>query len=1369
MPNREKAPVGGSSGESNSWDTLAEGSKELSEEELKELSEAVKERSEEATGTGMMAVTEQLSSGDDSMNGELWGQMYDASWSSDDPTTKDENFRSKVMTAINKWNNVPVEYRREYLEDGDVDFLNLEGDTELTGEDIAVLTQARLLSERRAEEVKDGDAGEQEEPVLESDTLVTSEPEPDVKDETAEDNQADLRDDSSLSVDERIRRSHLRERAVSDDPNAYAVVASERSFRMSLMEEKRKQAEADKGSEEAVVSPDVNNIADQLDDSEIPDVPGFNDEYQFRAHMENGMEGHDDDVPEAVPAGGGDDTGESKDNKEDEEKDDDFERGETEPYGNFAAWLKDNHDLDADDFYNLSNDEREKIINEYKKQNNQEGGDSEGNTGEGTGEDGGEDSENDGESKGEKALAFVSLITEREAQLAAHDIAEAMFADRIAHSKNPFKKIILGNMLKEGVLARYRKQALEAIVAYNADANDGNTKVDNSTVAQYWSKKGGIERFTKAYMEQVLPAIHVRAGENMQGFTTRTDETGEIYVVTKSRDADGNIVETRVNPDDEPGAKAAIDIRKAIEAYAGGTSDLASLKEEVRRIQQGEGISDRRLDLSVDNLVELAEAAKDRAKHSEGIVSVMEGFSYINGEAMRSVRSESHKTGIEKAVEAISEKTHGLISPEVIGSAASLALFFADKGSRSVARAVMPGVGGAIIAGAAAGIRERGRVSGDIQTSSREAAMGRNVEGPDGRKGKYDRQVAETLYEMQSAESLTESLNEALASGDTDSMQKALAGVTQMINMSDSQRIDLIRFSSSEKIEDERMNLDIARAKVEVALRKAGIDITRSDVYNDASRTALQEISRDKDAKDKARASLKAKRMLAQGAKTAAISIVAGTAAREISAFFNPNQVGVLDHVFNKDNNYGATNTPLAHFLGLKEPDTITPGGIITSEVASQVDQELTPKQIADLQAKGFRVGSPRTIITPGTTTKQVDISEYAKNHTSGGFVRNWLNNGTPESNGNELRGYFNDAHGWHTGMHGESFGGGVTRDFEDDIAAGKVHAFFSFSRGSQSMPIQLSERVFTAADGTQQMEFYSDNPVIQGWLDQKMGMVEIASETGRVAADGTPIMDIWATWPGKDITGTIEDTIDTTTKKTVYDVFETITERDPDQVAEGAERLVNGIAILPFASRKALHRAQPVAPTPRPTPPQPTLTPTPPQPAPTPTPPQPTPEPRPRPNPNDTSEQLDDDEIPDVPDYDEYRFRAHQQNGMEENPEPAPETEPVRTRGGFRPDGGGEWTVDNLKEIPNDDAFVTNMLNNTSSGRMILEARNSNPSLFDSTINMLRDRINRVNSSSLRPEQKVTILNGGSIDGLDVRLISDIRQLRAYGVITKA
>ena len=1250
-----------------------------------------------------------------------------------------------------------------------------------------------------------------------------------------ENDQEDIRDDESLDINERIKRSIARERAVSDDGDADEVIASERAFRQSLYEQQRNSAETSGG--------DINNISEQLDDSDIPDVDGWNDGYQFRAHMENGMEDHDGDTetrnrePQSVedlkrmgysdeqiddwvaegldpleeyrnasPAGnadpeyqfrahmengmeghdgGSENTGEGNGEgtgESSESKGDNFERGETSPYGNFGEWLKNTHGLTSSELNNLPNDERQKIFDEYRGLQagggNGEGvgngtGETTGNgtgetTGEGNGENNGEGADN--ESVAEKALAFVSLCTEEEAKISAHDIAEAMFAENVAHSKNPFKRIIMGNMLKEGVLARYRKKALEAIVDYNNDRNDGNTKFTNQRVSEYWSKTGGIERFTKAYMEQVLPAIHQRAGESMQGYTTRTDEKGEIYVVTKSRDAEGNIVEKRVDADKNPGAKAAIDIRKAIESYAKGTSDLASLKEQVRRIQQGEGMSDDKLDLSVDNLVELAEAAKQRAKHVEGTMSVMEGFSYINGNAMRSVRSESHKSGIEKAIEAVSEKTHGLLSPEVIGSAASLALFFTEKGSRSALTAVLPGVGGALFAGAAAGIRERGRVANDVATSSREAAMGKDVSGPEGKKGKYDRQVAETLYKMQSAETLTKSLTDALEAGNTDTMQKALANITELINISDSQKVDLIRYSSGEKVEDERMALDIARAKVEVALKKAGVDVSKSDTYRNALRTAQQEISSDMSARDKARASLKNKRMLAQGAKTAAISVAVGTTIREVSAYFNPNQVGVLDHVFNKQNNYDATNTPLAHFLGLKEPESIQPGDLVYSEIQKYSNQELTSSELEELGKAGYRIEA-HDIVTGSTETTQVSVDEYVQNHGGTQIVRNYLNNGTPESNGNELRGYFNSEHGWHTGMSGESFGGGVTRDFEDDMAAGKVHALFSFSRGSQATPIELSERVFTAADGSLQKEFYSTNPDIQKYLDQKMGMIEIVSETGRFAEDGTPIMDVWATWPGEDITGTITDTVESSVKKRVYDVFETVTEQGPGKAVEAAGRLINGIAIFPFASRKALHRAQPGRnggrPTPTPTPaptPNPTPRPTPnPEPRPTPNPnpepaPQPTPNPEPQPTPSPNPEPTPSPNPEPTPNP---------------NPEPTPNPEPeARPTGltGFRPEQGGEWTAETLREIPSDRDFIVNMLQTTENGRYILSRRNFR-SRFNSIINDYAAMISRFNNSRMTPEQKAAILNGHDpeevgLEPMNSHIRRDIDALRTAGII---
>jgi hypothetical protein len=119
------------------------------------------------------------------------------------------------------------------------------------------------------------------------------------------------------------------------------------------------------------------------------------------------------------------------------------------------------------------------------------------------------------------------------------------------------------------------------------------------------------------------------------------------------------------------------------------------------------------------------------------------------------------------------------------------------------------------------------------------------------------------------------------------------------------------------------------------------------------------------------------------------------------------------------------------------------------------------------------------------------------------------------------------------------------------------------------------------------------------------------------------------------------------------------------------------------------------------------------------------------------------------------------QEGEAEENEgaQPAPET-------GFRPDGGGEWTEANLKEIPNDDAFITSMLSNTLTGQQILAARNSNRIGFNRAMNLIKRRIDRINRSSLTPAQKVAAFNGGSIDGLNRQAREDIDSLRADGIL---
>ncbi len=134
------------------FDTLRDNSDRLSAEQLKQLSDAVKERSEEVSETGEMTVIEPFSGDGVTIDAEGWAQMYDAAWESDDPTTKDERFRRDVLDSIRKWNATDIDERSVFLEDGDQAFLGFTEDSELTKDDISRLTAARLIVGKRSDD-----------------------------------------------------------------------------------------------------------------------------------------------------------------------------------------------------------------------------------------------------------------------------------------------------------------------------------------------------------------------------------------------------------------------------------------------------------------------------------------------------------------------------------------------------------------------------------------------------------------------------------------------------------------------------------------------------------------------------------------------------------------------------------------------------------------------------------------------------------------------------------------------------------------------------------------------------------------------------------------------------------------------------------------------------------------------------------------------------------------------------------------------------------------------------------------------------------------------------------------------------------------
>ena len=170
LKNPESSAGGGGVG-SSEYEVSRENNEKLSQEELEQLSDAVKERSEEVSETGEMTVIEPFSKDSITIDGNGWAEMHKAAW--DDETTKDERFRDAVLDSVRKWNATNADERRKFLSDGEQEHLGAKQQTELTQDDISRLMAARLIvgklpgDERTYESATNSDELDSEQPVFE--------------------------------------------------------------------------------------------------------------------------------------------------------------------------------------------------------------------------------------------------------------------------------------------------------------------------------------------------------------------------------------------------------------------------------------------------------------------------------------------------------------------------------------------------------------------------------------------------------------------------------------------------------------------------------------------------------------------------------------------------------------------------------------------------------------------------------------------------------------------------------------------------------------------------------------------------------------------------------------------------------------------------------------------------------------------------------------------------------------------------------------------------------------------------------------------------------------------------------------------------
>ena len=671
-----------------------------------------------------------------------------------------------------------------------------------------------------------------------------------------------------------------------------------------------------------------------------------------------------------------------------------------------GEWLAEHHpDMTPEQLRNMDDEALRQLWDEYQSSLAQEG--------------------ENGEAE-RRPLRAVALSREMDARDAARDIAERMLKEDLAEGGRLtrfVKGIWKGNLFRGYYLGRNRRLAYERIV----DKQNGrNTELNDAD----WSDRSQatIDRFLSEYEEQM---IHSGAGEWRDVLGSDNEVTRAARAAIEAFARDPNMTEEAFN---QEMARVKAMLRDGNEAQ--------------NRVALG--------DMVLDNYLDIARTARERFQHEESLEDIMEGFEIVIGEARSNVRTEAHRDALDRLMDRWEQgRVSRFIPPEIVGGAASAALWFAQRGATNLARIATAGFGGSAITGIAAGLKERNRVTTDRAQMARQFASG--LELPD--RTKYDQELAETIYKGTPATQLTEALRDALREGNNDAIRQALLASETLSRMSDTRNIDLITYSDPTRIEEERFALDLARAELRAHLRDVAPDALTNldrDVAARMERLAESEL----DARDAAFVKLRRKRSIKMGVKTGLVAAGTMIAGQEVVAAFSPDHYGIADEIFKLNNNADAKMTWMAGVLGFENSSAV---GDVVAE-----NMELTPEQVEAYEKQGCVVTSNNV-----ETITQEDITMTAREYADKYGVKvtrdDWGANGTKFSDGNELRAYYTSGgDGIVTGMSGNSVTwGGESINVEEALENGKIRAFVSLTRDGQMTPIEVTGRLVNG-----QMEF---------------------------------------------------------------------------------------------------------------------------------------------------------------------------------------------------------------------------------------------------------------------------------------------------------
>ncbi len=446
-------------------------------------------------------------------------------------------------------------------------------------------------------------------------------------------------------------------------------------------------------------------------------------------------------------------------------------------------------------------------------------------------------------------------------------------------------------------------------------------------IAQEWYRQREISRAKKDILEKhdlYVGEKGFNPDTNTPDGQSHTEAMQAIIDRFTSEYEDEEVLHTGETRKTIEGAAINTNIKELIKRYVKDNLPDEEFDEQKKRIlskYDKRTASDK--SLYADNLLAIANEVKSAVAHGTKLAELDFDVEITLGNARESLSTEAHNT-FDKAIDGLQNTKIGKYlanEPAVLGILAGAY----ELGRNSIQRTVRSkGLqwatfgGAALLAGGISAVKERARFTRERAQHQREQTKGMEFKEPDMKRRK---EMGETDYETKKAASIIEDLGADLAKmheGDAtneeiNAIVDRLAELESRIKLNDQEKIDLITYDKFNTVEKDRTAMDLGRAELKVALRRAGREFQNGEEKVDFD-TALRLLTESKKtellggesgitAQNKEFAKLRNSRAWKAFATTTLASATVGVLFQEGKALLDASQDGIIEGTIKHFNN----------------------------------------------------------------------------------------------------------------------------------------------------------------------------------------------------------------------------------------------------------------------------------------------------------------------------------------------------------------------------------------------------------------------------------------------------------------------------------